>query len=1504
MARFLTTYLFIALLVSPVFLYTQDESFLRRAFNMAEGFEAVDDFVGSLELFSQLVEADPENPNYNFRLANAIIETKSHRDPLPHLKIAASAVDNRKYRANFKNRFAPDLTWFLIAKEYHRTMQFNSAIDAYTKCLEFIPERNIPLIDEIKGYIRNCQSGVELKKNPVKVKHLDFPPLLIADKYAHSPLFSPDESVFIFTVPDMPASEFASEEGATPQADDNLYTMELKNGRWTKPQLLSENINSSRKEASVGISPDGKTLIVYRDDMGVGNLYYSELEGKTWSRLKKFPAPINSASQETHATLSADGNTLYFTSDRRGGFGGMDIYMSQKDDRGRWGAAVNLGPEINTQWHEESPHLQAYSNILYFSSNRPESMGGFDIFRCELEDGKKAKNIINLGYPINTAYNDLFFKTTNNGKKGYFSSNCKSSYGQFDLSIVEFLDIKLFPNVTILGIVIDADNDTLRNSKVYLFDIAEKGVTDSTNTAPASGKFSFDLNSERQYFASFEHKGWIYFSKPFQIEKYFTNNSFSNFIELDPIILDDSSMRQNIGDFIKLRGDMARKQNNQAGDYSFADAIFEQIVSQKSVSFTKANASLNPLARKMNEPERLAGLKGARNAIPELARVTDFDMPLIVIDTTVRQQGDQFDKNRLMADSLMALGMDKFQTESYIDAIEYLEQALNIYEDLGLGPEMAAAANFLGRSYSSSGRHDEAIHPHLFALSVTRQLGNIADIGDKEYEVGIAYDNLYNKTNALSYLVSSKIIRENIGDLDGEIESESSIADVHEKHSEYQEMLVSLRSLLVLANEKDDPALIASVLNRIGLAYNHLAQYNTAIGYFNRSIAQLEGLGDSQSLSVYLNNIGNSFFAQGDYSSALEYYQRSLDMKRDIDFMPGEALTLHNMGNTYFKLLNSDAALQMFDASMNMSLRLEDMELIARNHFSMMQVHQYLQQYDKALWHYEKFMALKAPVQPGSDTQLAEAAAKYEISQKDLVLLRRKIARQELLSSLEMSKRNQELQLIQHKNKKANQLRSIFAGSIAGLVLLVLLFTRNLRTKQKLNAQLKSKNEHILAQQHHITAQKDELLKIHGQLEKLSIVASETANAVSIFDSKGNFEWVNQAFIDIYGKNAEQLNTKEELSIFNIHSDRYSEEIITDALQRKEPVNFEAIKHLSTGAHIWMNSSLTPIFDNGQLVKIIVIDSDVNSLKEAEKEIMLQRDEIKKQRDEIEQHRDIALGQKDEIEEQALVLQETISELQNTQRKLIEAEKMASLGNLVAGIAHEINTPVGIGIAAASSFGSKTKNLETMFAERTMKQSDLAVYFGSAKEATQLLKTNLNRTADLVKSFKQVSVDEITEQSRAFNLNDYIADVLRSLEPKLSEKTLDIKLDCPGDLIMKSYPGAFAQILTNFAVNSIAHGFKGCEGGTIEIKVKKIDGGSISLSFADNGNGMEENTRLRCFDPFFTTNMQLGTGLGLNIVYNLVNQKLKGEVSCISQPKQGAEFIVVVPQDVMAGQPA
>lgn len=247
-----------------------------------------------------------------------------------------------------------------------------------------------------------------------------------------------------------------------------------------------------------------------------------------------------------------------------------------------------------------------------------------------------------------------------------------------------------------------------------------------------------------------------------------------------------------------------------------------------------------------------------------------------------------------------------------------------------------------------------------------------------------------------------------------------------------------------------------------------------------------------------------------------------------------------------------------------------------------------------------------------------------------------------------------------------------------------------------------------------------------------------------------------------------------------------------------------------------------------------------------------------------------------------------------TRKRLAETEKMASLGILVAGVAHEINTPVGVGLAASSTLQEQSEGLAQRFAERRMTQSDLQAYLAAAREEAALIRSNLERIGRLTDAFRQVAVEGKLPESTRFRFRAAIEDVVASLGARLSDGRVELKLTCDEKLEIDSIPGDWASIFTNLFSNSLQHGFRGRDHGRIEVEAATREG-RLTVDYSDDGNGMTVETLKRVFDPFFTTDLQHGMGLGMHIVYNLVTQRFGGEIACESEPGAGAHFHIEVP---------
>lgn len=265
------------------------------------------------------------------------------------------------------------------------------------------------------------------------------------------------------------------------------------------------------------------------------------------------------------------------------------------------------------------------------------------------------------------------------------------------------------------------------------------------------------------------------------------------------------------------------------------------------------------------------------------------------------------------------------------------------------------------------------------------------------------------------------------------------------------------------------------------------------------------------------------------------------------------------------------------------------------------------------------------------------------------------------------------------------------------------------------------------------------------------------------------------------------------------------------------------------------------------------------------------------------------------VKERTEELELSFKELAKAQTELVESKKMASLGSLVAGISHEINTPVGVCITAASNLCELTHTLKTNFENEEVTKSNFVKYIDHAEQNANIIVTNLSRAANLIGSFKQVAVDQSSELFRTFYLKAYITAVLASLSPKFNRRNIEIIFFTDNDFEVHTSPSAISQVLTNLLMNSLIHGFDDNDSGEINITLSKINE-VVVLTYQDSGKGISTEHLPKIYDPFFTTKLgQGGSGLGLNIVYNLVHQSLKGTIICTSEEERGALFTIEFP---------
>jgi signal transduction histidine kinase len=297
------------------------------------------------------------------------------------------------------------------------------------------------------------------------------------------------------------------------------------------------------------------------------------------------------------------------------------------------------------------------------------------------------------------------------------------------------------------------------------------------------------------------------------------------------------------------------------------------------------------------------------------------------------------------------------------------------------------------------------------------------------------------------------------------------------------------------------------------------------------------------------------------------------------------------------------------------------------------------------------------------------------------------------------------------------------------------------------------------------------------------------------------------------------------------------------------------------------------------------------------------QEHMQRQADAENEYRSLNASLEEKVNQRTLALKEanneliqTLEKLHQFQRQMVQNEKMAFLGDMVAGVAHEVNTPIGLGVTASTMMLDRLNSMKIAFEDKSLKASSLSKFIEEGQENLNIIYRNLNRAAELVSSFKQVAVDQSSENNRVFSFTKLMDEILMSMRPKLKKVPHIINVHCPDDLYIESKAGPINQIMINLIMNSIIHGFEFIEKGNIDIEVSMVNANKLSLVYKDDGKGIAEGLRKRIFDPFVTTKRgQGGSGLGMHLVYNLVTQALNGSISIESQEGHGVEFTILFP---------
>jgi len=461
-----------------VITFSQEDVNLNEALADGDFFYYAEDYTEAIFHYNKLVDSDLMNANIHFKMGVCYLNIPGQEDKaIPHLKEASENTTEKYKKRSPKEIKAPEYSMFYLGNAYRINNQLDKALDSYQRFLDIPDFENKFNFQIVENEIRACEKAKIIKDIPVKVNITNLGEPVNSDVSNYRPAISEDGSMLVFM------SELKFYNG--------IFISRKENESWSEPENINPQVGSDGDVVPCAISNDKTEIYLVKGEGDDRDIYISRFDGTFWSKMEPLNTNINSVRAESHASVSRDNNKLYFSSNRRGGQGEFDIYISKRLADNSWGPAENLGRLINTEFSEEYPNIRGH--VLYFSSNSHYNMGGFDVFYSSLSGGRWSTPV-NIGYPLNTTADDICYAPVGNRKEGYMQKILKEGFGKEDIYHVEFLDDEEADLEPVEGII---DTKELKLDFSHSFDIQ---IMDASGSKQV-GKIHFDKETgEISYF--------------------------------------------------------------------------------------------------------------------------------------------------------------------------------------------------------------------------------------------------------------------------------------------------------------------------------------------------------------------------------------------------------------------------------------------------------------------------------------------------------------------------------------------------------------------------------------------------------------------------------------------------------------------------------------------------------------------------------------------------------------------------------------------------------------------------------------------------------------------------------------------------------------------------------------------------------------------------------------------------------------------------------------------
>jgi tetratricopeptide (TPR) repeat protein len=624
-------------------------------------------------IMDEFLKKDPENANFNYRRGFATFNSKADpRLAIPFLEKAITNVSRSYDMTSAREKSASVDSYFYLGRSYHKLYELDKARKYYKEFIKKADSKSF-LLKDARVLLKQCDVAEQLLAFPKNYEILNLGNAVNSPYPDYSSFVSIDGNALYFTsrrVRSDSSNIRFRDPGANMYKEDVYVSYKDKNGHFQEAQLMPFS-TLGRNDATVCVNPDERIAYLYRDEKTGGNIYFSQYENNRFGDITVLDIPgVNTENWEPHFTISSDGRTAFFVSDRPGGYGGRDIYRIVKLPNGEWSKPMNLGPAINTEHDEDSPFLAVDDKTLYFASNGPKSMGGFDIFLTIMDDQGNWSDPINLGYPMNSADDDLYYSTTADGRTGYLTSVRPDSHGEKDIYEVknDFLGVK---NIVVFrGDIQTKSGGRLPEDLSFMLRCSDCASNEPIQIYPrlSDGNFITTVEKGKNYNFDITFKGKPIFNDGFETPN---TNEYAEIVRRYIIDLPTREVKEvieEIAEEVESPNDMVKEAEQITFGQLYYQYNFDYNVTKLDLNNSKINQIFEQLAKDISQGRKnvVITINSSASRVPTTTFVTNENLAKKRAEDAKSLMKSFIDKYNLPQDTKIIVQTVKVDGPAYV----------------------------------------------------------------------------------------------------------------------------------------------------------------------------------------------------------------------------------------------------------------------------------------------------------------------------------------------------------------------------------------------------------------------------------------------------------------------------------------------------------------------------------------------------------------------------------------------------------------------------------------------------------------------------------------------------------------------------------------------------------------------------------------------------------------------------------------------------------------------